>query len=357
MTSVDRSSLSPETVRLEVSGAGSEVKALHLKVTGGETGETILLVPVSETARINRKREEAFFATPALRPILSIRPVLRRADGTLEEITTGPNYNLDNLLPTEKSDLSRLVFHKSSRVSDEPTLRFMLEQVFESGANNYFERIEAAKILAYRVLEGVHLPEIGIALGRLDRALDWVPHLPDEFGIAKTSRYQSRISLLYIRYLLHLFNDDGPAVRRELELIAQSTGSVAECPIAAYNLCLALLAAGLIQAETGLEAEAKASWLEVIRLFRVAAANMPSKNPSTFVELTVSFEAAKQAAWAIETQRSRRPTPSTLLDADRVASAFSRLRNPQAIAFMASRLRSIVGQLAPHLARPVTENA
>jgi hypothetical protein len=323
-----------------------EARQLRLSVIVG-AGEKQLLAP-TETVRLKRKRFVLHFPLPTGRPLRSVVPVLCDEAGQIlpvEEISE--DYILSNLLPIHKNDLSKLIFHKSSRIDHLETLRFVLEQVADSEENNVFERIEAVKILAYRVLEFREIEAIDRILDRTIQALTWVPQLPDEYGIAKTSRYQSRISILYLRYLLFLFKGDGQAVMTELDAIANSAGFVAECPIAAYNLCLGLLAAGLIRARAGEAAAAKAHWEEVIRIFRVAASTMPARKPATFVELTVSFEAAKQAAWALEELRSGRPRDGTSLTPEKLAKSFSRLRSEAACAFMAERLVALTDGLKP----------
>lgn len=336
-------------LRLDVVARPDVVRSLRLKASVG-AGEELLLTSVA-MERPKRSRFILNFDIPATRPLRSAVPVLldeAGQSGPPPELP--PEYLLANLLPLHKNDLSRLVFHKKSRIHHLETLRFVMTQISESDESNVFERIEAVKILGYRVLETRELDGIDAALARTADALTWVPRLPDEYGIAKTSRYQSRISLLYLRYLLQLFKGDGPAMMAELDALASSTGFVAECPIAAYNLALALLAAGLIRARLGEAAAAKAHWEEVIRIFRVASSTMPSRKPATFVELTVSFEAAKQAAWAIEELRSGRPRSGTSLTAEKLASTFSRLRSDAACAFMAEQIVAVTETLR----RPAT---
>jgi hypothetical protein len=324
----------------------AEARQFRLSVMLGQ-GEAQLLAPL-ETHRLKRKRFAFTFAMPATRPFRSAIPVLLdEAAQALPIKDVSSEYILLNLLPISKNDLSKLIFHKSSRIQHLETLRFVLEQITESEENDVFERIEAVKILAYRVLELRELDNIDAALARTEQALSWVARLPDEYGIAKTSRYQSRISILYLRYLLFLFKGDGQAMLAELDAIAASTGFVAECPIAAYNLCLGLLAAGLIRARLGEVAAAKAHWEEVIRIFRTAAANMPARKPATFVELTVSFEAAKQAAWAIEELRSRRTRDGTSLTPEKLAKSFSRLRSEAACNLMSEQLIALTASPQP----------
>lgn len=353
---VKQGTITPAHILVEVAGSALELRQLRLRVIGGG-GHEELFIPPTSMARVNRKRFMVTFETPSLRPLRSALPVMLGDDGQISPITDIiPNYNLTNLLPIQKNDLSKLIFHKITRISDINTLCFVLQQIYESNENSVFERIESVKILGYRVLEQLNIEGIDVSLQRTERALEWIPDLPDEFGIAKTSRYQSRISILYLRYLLLLFKGDALAVRAELDALAKSTQSVAECPIAAYNLCLGLLAAGLICAEIGEGALAKAHWEEVIRIFRVAANNMPSRKPATFVELTVSFEAAKQAAWAIEELRSGRAHGSNSLTAERLAHSFSRLRAGAACNFMADQIRAVVSALSPAPAAAAAEN-
>ncbi|WP_155931282.1 hypothetical protein [Methylosinus trichosporium] len=227
-----------------------------------------------------------------------------------------------------------------------------MDQVYRSPENGKFERIEAAKILAYQALENIEVDAFSIAGARIDKALGWVPELPDEYGVAKTSRYQSRISLLYVRYLLDLFQDNAAAVDKDLRLIFESAGFVKECPIAAYNLTLALLSAGLIASGRGDVAGAQTAWSKVIELFRAAAASMPSIKPATFTELTVALDAAKQASWALEELRIRRSIEKNGLTPEKLAREFSRLRNGNACSFMAQRLRSVIAQGAAPAAPP-----
>jgi hypothetical protein len=154
------------------------------------------------------------------------------------------------------------------------------------------------------------------------------------------------MALLYVRYLIKLFQNDAEGVQKEFDNIASSTQSISECPIAAYTVCLAMLSAGLIYAESGNEKAARSSWQEVISAFRAAAATMPTRKPATFVELTIPFETAKQATWALEILRSGRADPANALTPEKIARTYSRLRTEESWKFMADRIRSVTAQLA-----------
>lgn len=350
MLTVGSSSISAEHIVIDLNGSPSAVAPVALRVVGG---------PRANEMRLDDKTVEALgpdrcrltFATPTVRPLRAVWPVLTDESGTEQKIETGRTFELGNLLPKKMADVKRMIFHKRSRISNPETLLFVLDQVYRSPENNAFERIEAAKIMAYRAIEGIDLGALEMASVRIQKALTWVPLLPDEFGIAKTSRYHCGISLLYILYLIKLFQDDADGVDQVLKRIAKSTGSVKECPIAAYNLCLSLLTMGFLAAQRGDETGASAAWSKVIELFREAAQVMPARKPGTFVELTVSLNAAKQAAWALEELRSKRVDPVTGLTPEKLANEFSRLRNKEACRLMASRLRSVAARRMPTDAR------
>lgn len=343
MLIVGPASISATHITIEVSGPATEVSSLELQIVGGKP-ERRLSIEAARIEPLENERLRLTFDTPEFRPLRAVKPVLKTPGGDFEDVPVPKNFDLDNLLPLSSNELSKIVFHRASRTSRPETLTFIMDQVYRSAKNGKFERIEAAKILAYQALENVEVGAFEMSLTRIDKALGWVAELPDEFGVAKTSRYQSRISLLYVRYLLHLFRDDAAAVDKDLRLIFESTGFVKECPIAAYNLTLALLSSGLIAAGRGDVAGAQTAWSKVIELFRAAAVSMPSIKPGTFTELTVSLDAAKQASWALEELRIRRPIEKNGLTPEKLAREFSRLRNGDACSFMAQRLRSVIAQ-------------
>lgn len=339
MLTVGSSSISAEQIAIDVNGSPSAVALVVLRVTGGRPA-TVVLVDKKTINLLGYNHFRLSFATPKMRPLRAVVPVLCDESGAEHQIETDLTFELGNLLPTKGADLGRIVFHKSSRLSNPETLFFVLDQIYRSRENKVFERIESAKIIAYRALESVDLGALEMASIRIRKALTWVPLLPDEFGVAKTSRYQSRISLLYILYLISLFQKDFAGVDEALNKIARSVGSVKECPIAAYNLCLALLSMGLLSVKRGDADGAKKAWSKVIELFREAAQFMPARKPGTFVELTVSLNAAKQAAWSLEELRTKRIDPKTSLTPEKLANEFSRLRNREACRYMAACIHS-----------------
>lgn len=330
-----RGMVSPDGVDIEVNHTEAVLPDIAVRVVSGVDPEIIeLVLPVGAEPVVGAgaPATRLRFPLPLGRPIRAILPVVREGGQEIPVQTTS-TYRLGNLLPVTPKDLSNIVFHRSSRIKEPETLSFVMDQIYRSSWNGYFERIEAVKILAYQALETVDTDAMPECLERTRKALAWVPHLPHEFGIAKTSRYQSRISLLYLRYLLRLFMGDDRGALKELRILGSSIESVAECPIAAYNLVLALLVRGQLMAMAGDGRNAKVCWSEVIRVFRTAAANMPSRTPSTFVELTISLEAAKQASFALAELRSKRVDPISGLTTQKIAANFSRLRQPAAQAF------------------------
>jgi hypothetical protein len=355
MLTVGPASISAERITIEVHGPASEISGFELQVIGGKP-ECRLSIEAASSEQLEDERHLLIFDTPEIRPVRSVKPVLK-ADGVSLDMPVPKSFDLDNLLPIKLNDLRRIVFHRATRTSKPETLTFIMDQVYRSTKNKKFERIEAAKILAYRTLENVDVDNFEMALARIDKALGWVAELPDEYGITKTSRYQSRISLLYVHYLICLFREDAAGVDRDLRLIFESSSFVSECPIAAYNLCLALLAAGLIAAGRGDVESAQTAWNKVIELFRVAAVSMPSVKPGTFAELAVPLGAAKQASWALEELRLRRPNEKYGLTPERLARDFSRLRNGVACSFMAQRLRSVIAATPSRKAARSTRKA
>ena len=327
--------------RLDVSGA---VEHIGLAVQTGPEADDILLLPVASEA-IGEGEWRLSFAIPDANKVLGAQPVLLAPNGEVARHLDTPTdtYLLSDLLPVKRTAVRRLIFHKKSRISHDGTLRFMLNQVLHSSENDYFERIEASKILAYRVLENVETDRLDEARANIETALTWVRFLPDTFGVEKTSRYQSRLSLIYLLYMIAVFAGDQKATRAHLATMFAESDEIPACPIAAYNVCLALLVSGFIEVSLGDVAHGKELFNHVIKVFRQAAVAMPSRNPGTFTELIVSFNASLQAAWALKEMRARSLQGDVTTTPALLATKFSRLRSDRATAFMASQLTQITG--------------
>lgn len=266
-------------------------------------------------------------------------------------LALGEQYHLTKLLPRGQTALGTHLFHRRSRISDTPTLCFMLAQVLDSPEHDPVEKFEAVKILSYRALESLDPAQISSVFGLVDRGLELADQLRYEFSVAsgakfQESRHQARVSLRQARWYAGILSRNWEKARADIEWLLEQAPLARQCPTVAYNSAMTVLTLGQVRRMAGDKEGAVAAFNAAIEFFRSAAALMPANVPGAFREIGVSFEAAKAATCVLHIMKGKGGKDLEDLSWPRLAQEFSRFRTAESREAYAAALPGFVEFLA-----------
>lgn len=252
------------------------------------------------------------------------------------EVTYRPGYELSELLPDENGSMVS-IFVKSSRIKDRDTFRFQAAQISRSSVHGFPVKVEVLKIISYAAMEELDEAAMTACLSNID---DFIGenYNKGHKGHSKLNPDHIAVSLKFIRANLCLMLRRYPDYRETIEDMRRYLPGVADAPIVAFNLSIAMLVNAWIFLRAGNGQGAAALANDVVESYRLASWNMPAKKPKGFSELVMSLNAAAYAIGLRNYAESDgAPSWSHTDSAIRLAERFSRLTTAPSISAIAER--------------------